>query len=386
MLTKLKSAIMTLLFYICRIFPIAHNKIVVSSFAGKGYGDNGKAIVEELCKQDVNYDIVWLCKDEHAVFPDGVRAVPFLSIQSVYEQCTARVWIDNRRKPGYVRKRKGQYYIATNHGNHGLKKVEMDVPDALTSRYIWAAKRDSEMADLFLSSSRFDTNCFRTAYQFRGEILEAGYPRQDILIRDHAKETVLIKEKLNLAQNDHILLYAPTFRRSLCEMDLSVYDLDWKEVLLAFHARFGGEWKGLVRLHPNISAITDRLKICDGIVNVTEYSDFEELMLISDCVITDYSSTIIEAGIAGKMGLFFATDIEEYKKDRDFYIQLTDFPFPIATSNKQLINNILQFDQDKFEKDVQDFFHGAYGLNATGRSAALVAERIRKVIEYRILV
>ena len=152
-----KEKIVAFVFYIMRIFPIKKDKIVVSSYLGQGYGDNGKYIVEQLLKQEKHYDIVWLLRDSNNGFPEGVRSVRYLSIRSVYEQATAKVWIDNRRKPDYVRKRKGQFYLATWHGGLALKRIEKDAPEALPSHHIKAAKRDSRMVDLFLSNSSWLT-------------------------------------------------------------------------------------------------------------------------------------------------------------------------------------------------------------------------------------
>ena len=113
--------ILSLCFYICRVIPIKQNKIVVSSYDGKGYGDHGKYICNALLAQGADVDIVWLSGNPNDVFPTGIRPVKFKSLRSIYEQATAKVWIDNKRKKHYVRKRKGQYYIQIWHGGLGLK-------------------------------------------------------------------------------------------------------------------------------------------------------------------------------------------------------------------------------------------------------------------------
>ena len=379
--SAIKQWIMVVLFYSFRIFPIQRNKIVVSMFAGKGYCDNGKSIVDRLLEESGKYDIVWLTRGDVGLFPKGVRTVSFVSLRSVYEQCTAKIWIDNRRKPGYVRKRKGQYYINTCHGNAGLKKVEFDVEAVLSSSYIRAAMNDSKMTNLVLSGSRTDTKVFRTGYRYDCEILEAGFPRQDILLSGDERLKAAVKERLGLPQESKVLLYAPTFRRQMLKMDMSVYELDWESVLSALEAAFGGMWRGVARLHPNISDLGACLDTAQGVINATDYPDMGELMLIADCVISDYSSSIVEAGIAQKLGFFFATDIEEYKKDRDFYIPIERFPFPLAQSNNELVALIRSFDIQEYHKKLRDFFYGDYGLKATGQATQLTVERIRAIAE-----
>ena len=95
---KIKRSLAVALFYFLRIFPIKKNKIVVSCFAGKGYGFEGKAICDELLERKLNFDIVWICSNKNESMPQGIRVVKSGSIKSFYEYVTAKIWIDNRRK------------------------------------------------------------------------------------------------------------------------------------------------------------------------------------------------------------------------------------------------------------------------------------------------
>ena len=99
-------------------------KIVICSFFGKGYGDNGKYIVEEIIKQELDYDIVWLVAKnvDRTNFPDQVRQVGYKSIRGIYELATAKFWIDNCRKYFYPPKGKSSLH-QTWHGNIGVKLV-----------------------------------------------------------------------------------------------------------------------------------------------------------------------------------------------------------------------------------------------------------------------
>ena len=112
---KLKISILKndLLYHILWLFPIKRNKVVISNFLGKGYGDNCKYICEELLKNKGRYDIVWLLNDCSTPLPTEIRGVKIFTLKYLYELATAKVWIDNCRKPFTVKKRKGQYYIQT---------------------------------------------------------------------------------------------------------------------------------------------------------------------------------------------------------------------------------------------------------------------------------
>lgn len=377
----IKRACAIFLFYLFRLFPINKKKIVVSCFDGQGYGDCAKPICDRLLKTK-DYSIVWLCKDKQAIFPKGIKVVKYLSIASIYEQVTAKIWIDNKRKHPYVRKRRGQYYMTFCHGCGGLKKVEFDVEKELPPIYIKSAINDSKMADLFIASSKVDTMIYRNAYRFYGEILETGNPRLDVFFNDNTERVKLIKNTVGIKDNQKVLLYAPTFRKDSYEGNLSVYAIDWEIILNACSNRFGGEWVGMIRLHPNIYQLSDKLVTSSSVKNVTTYPDFDELLLISDCVVSDYSSTIIEAGITDRIGFFYAPDIEEYRKDRDFYIQPEEFPFPFAKSNCQLEKNILSFDEKLYKRAVKSFFYDSnYGLVKLGNSTEKIVDRIISVIE-----
>jgi CDP-glycerol glycerophosphotransferase len=117
--------ILVFLYYLFRIFPIHKNKIFIQNFNGKGYGDNPKYIVEEILRRRFDYVLVWAVRPKFSHnFPQAVKTVPYKRIRAIYEEVTAKIWIDNCRKQLYVRKRKGQYYIQTWHGTVNLKKLK----------------------------------------------------------------------------------------------------------------------------------------------------------------------------------------------------------------------------------------------------------------------
>lgn len=377
-------SLIRLLFFVFRIFKIKNNKIVLSNFCGKGYGDNGKYIVEELLRRGGDWDIVWLIKDLNEKMPNGVRKVKFKSLKSIYEQVTAHVWIDNRRKPVYVVKRKRQFYIMTWHSNIALKKVEKDVTSKLSKAYIKNAKHDSKMIDVFLSGSKWETNCIRDSFWYDGKVLDIGYPRQDIFVNNSTNSNDIIKrvrQYYGIKENAKMLLYAPTFRKSQNEESLSVYNLKWDKTLIAFEKRFGGEWVGMMRLHPNVSRLKDKLNIPNNIIDVTAYNDMQELILSCDCLITDYSSTIMEAGIANKYGFIYASDIDEYNKDRGSYFELeNELPFPFAPDNDTLIDNILHFDATLYFRNLHNFLINKYGVICNGNASLTISSLIENII------
>ncbi len=378
---KVRKTIKSFKYYMNWIHPIQKNKIVITSYFGKGYGDNGKYIVEELLRDGKKgeYDIVWVVSDMNAQMPDGVRKVLTRTNQAIYEEATAKIWIDNARKSECVRKRKGQYYIQAWHGDIAFKKIENDAYSALSANYVRNAINDSKMADLFVSGNAWMTEKYKSSFWYNGEVAKCGYPRRDILYRGE-ELTDKIKQNLNISSKAKILLYAPTFRKNNGEVDLSVYNLDWNGVLSALSKRFGGEWKGLVRLHPNISAYSKDLNIPENIIDVTGYPDMQELMLISDVCISDYSSSLFEFAVTKKPAFIFATDIELYKKDRDLYFTFDEIPFAVSESNNELISAISNFDDEKYNKEHFEFYNEKLGMYKEGNASKYIADVIRKKI------
>ena len=386
-LETVKERILTSLFYAMRPFPIKKNKIAITNYFGQGYGDNAKYIVEELQKSGKKLDIVWMVRNMDAKFPAGVRAVKYMSPQYVYEMATARIWINNSRQLAFVRKRKGQFYIMTWHAGIAFKRVEKDVESSLPPRYVDAAKADSKMADLFLSDSKWTTELYRRSFWYDGKIGEFGLPRQDVLFKQDSKKIGRVRRKLGIKDNAHILLYAPTFRKNNVFNEsfdsMKVYDLDWNRVLSELSNKFGGEWIGLIRLHPNIADLKNNLVLPENVLDATFYPDMQELLMISDCLITDYSSCVFDFGMAGKKAFLYALDLEEYQKDRDLYFKHGELPFPLTQSTEELVSCIWNFDSDEYDKQLNAFFHDRCGVYEGGHASEITAGIILDEINKR---
>lgn len=375
----MKYNIYILCYYLFRIFPIKKNKIVISSYYGKGYGDNGKYICQELIKNRKKIDIVWLSEETRG-FPDQIRVVKYKSLKSIYEQVTAKVWIDNCRKRSYVRKRKNQYYIMTWHGGIGPKKVEKEAERQLPRHYIKAAQRDSKMANLFVAESQWTYEMYKRAFWYDGEIDLCGVPREDILFRDESDLKAEIKKKMNINENIKILLYAPTFRQNMSK-SIDVYKIEWKKILHALHERFGGEWLGMVRFHPNVNVKSEDLNLPMEVINVSKYSDMQELLLISDCVLSDYSSAIFEYGILKRPAFIYARDICEYLQERELALDYSNLPYPIAKTNTELCQVIKNFDKEKYMRDIYHFYYEFCGLVEGGNASKHIVDRVMKIID-----
>lgn len=354
-----------LLWQVFSFLPKDPDKAVCQSFYGRGYSDSPRAVADELLRR--GWKVYWVVKGEKeaASLPPGILPVTLDSPRAIYHQCTAGVWVDNARKWAYTQKRGRQLYVQTWHG-FPLKRIEGDAGDALPPDYLQAARKDSRMADLFLSDSRFMTEVYRRAFWYEGEVLECGLPRDDLLFGEHPDLVKKVYEALEIPVGKRLLLYAPTFRK---DMGLSAYDVDYARCVKALERRFGGEWLVLARLHPNMAEKADQLRLDPRYVkNASEYPDIQELYLASGALLTDYSSVMFDFMNTGRPGFLYVNDVAAYKDDRNFYYDLDWLPYPRAETNDELEDAILRYDAG-VQKEREEAFRREFGFAQGGRAA-----------------
>lgn len=364
---------------ICSLIPIKKNKIVICNYYGRGFSDNAKYIVKEIERRKLKYDVVWLANNitNTNEYPDIVRVVKYKSFKSIYEMATAKVWIDNSRKNYYTYKRKKQLYIQTWHGGIALKKIEKDAESALLKSYIRFAKKDSKNADLFVSNSKFNTDLFKSSFWYDGEILESGVPRNDIIFNNIVELTDKVKKFFNIESDKKIIMYAPTFRK---DYSLDVYKFNYEKCIEEFNKKFSEEYVMLIRLHPNVF---DRSKDLDinnkNVINASFYQDMQELIVATDILITDYSSSMFDFMLTKKPCFIYASDINEYTDDRGFYFELNKLPFLISSSTDELIQNIREFNEEQYIQGVNSFLT-TQGCIDSGKASKFVVEWIEEHI------
>ncbi len=352
------------------LLPKDQRKAVCESYAGRGFSDSPKAIAEELLNR--GWKVYWLVKGpkEAESLPGGIKPLTIGSTAAIYHMCTAGVWVDNCRKWGRLYKRPSQRYVQTWHG-FPLKRIEGDAESALDAEYVRAARKDSLMCDLFLSNSAFLTQIYRRAFWYGGEVLECGFPRNDMLFGPPGPSLEKVRRELRLPEGKNLTLYAPTFRRDL---GLSVYDMDYKRVCGALSRRFGGDWLILAKLHPNVADKAGELSLDPRyVVNASAYPDIQELYLACDALITDYSSVMFDYMNTGRPCFLYVNDLAAYKDDRNFYFDLDTLPFARAEDNDGLEEIILGFDGGA-QRERTERFSRELGIKEDGTAAKQVAD------------
>ena len=106
----------------------------------------------------------------------------------------------------------------------------------------------------------------------------------------------------------------------------------------------------LVRLHPNVNPDDFDIRYNERILNASRYSNVQELLAAGDAVISDYSSCGFDYIQLGRPSFLYAEDYEEMKRTKDYYFQLEELPIPLAFSNEEMIRNILEFSEEKYQE------------------------------------
>lgn len=301
--------------------------IVLESFGGKYCTDNPAALSDELHERDPAIRIFWSIADFSVKYPD--YAIPLIIGTNNWfnKITTAKLLINNNNFPHYFRKSNGQFYLQTWHGTP-LKKIGLDSP----SRYISPAyselmAREALEWDLLLSQNSYSTNIFAKAFDYAGEILTSGYPRNDQLVSvASSQRRTTARELLGVTEAQTVVLYAPTWRddaKSSAGAQQWVGFLDCQAAV----EQLGRSYVFLVRAHHNVAS-KNVFTSGSNVIDVSSHPEINDLILASDLLITDYSSIIFDYMVTDKPVLFLAPDIEQYESDvRGFYLDyksLTD--------------------------------------------------------------
>ncbi|WP_214767517.1 CDP-glycerol glycerophosphotransferase family protein [Exiguobacterium sp. s145] len=337
-----------LLYRLFQQLPVQKNLVLFESFLGRGYSDNPKALYLTLQKQRPELQLVWIFAKEpnaavKAACPNWVlRNSP----KYYYLMARAQYWIFNTRQPLSLKKRRETMYLQTWHGTPlkrlGLDMDEVHMPGTNTEQYKKNFSAQAKEWNYLLSPNLYSSAIFKRAFDFRGLLLETGYPRNDLLYApDRQQQAEQIKQSLRLPPGKKVILYAPTWRDDEF-VKKGQYRFNLKLDLEQMQSRLGDDYIVLLRMHYLIAEHLD-LTAFDGFAyDVSAYGDIAELYLISDLLITDYSSVFFDYAHLNRPMLFFTYDLEKYASVlRGFYFDFEAVvPGPLLKESDQVIDYI----------------------------------------------
>jgi CDP-glycerol glycerophosphotransferase len=353
--------------------------VLYASFRGRQYSDSPRAIHEELVRRDAPLEHLWVVRDHACNVPPTATVLRSGSREHHEALARARYVVENDHFPNWFERRPDQVALQTWHGTP-LKQLGFDVSLQRNvvrkfERY-WA--RHQVNWQYVLSPNRFSTPILRRAYAIVGEMLETGYPRNDVLAgpaRDAAARRV--RERLGLPDGARVVLYAPTYRDHVRDAD-GRYRLEPALDVERLRAALGPDTIVLFRKH---HYVIDPVPVtADGFVrDVSTYPDGTELMAAADVLVTDYSSMMFDFAVTGRPMLFFTYDLDAYRDEiRGFYFDFeAEAPGPLLQSTDELAAALADLDAvTAAHADRYRAFAARFCELDDGQAAARVVDRL----------
>lgn len=362
--------------------PINDKQVMFASFLGKFYSDSPKYLYEYLYNTyGDELDYVWVINDKNVEIPGNPKKVKRFSLAYYKELARSKYWVINGRQASRLHKRDSQKIISTWHGTP-LKKLGLDIGNVHTrdpnikKSYIKVAKE----WDYLISPNRYTTKVLRSAFAYDGEMLETGYPRNDILYNATPEQVQKIKDELNLPSDKKIVLYAPTWRDDEY-FDAGKMHFNLKLELDKLQEAIGDEYIVLVRTHYFVADKLDLSPYEGFAYDVCRYDDIAELYLISDILITDYSSVFFDYANLRRPILYYTYDLDKYENVlRGFYIDIhSEVPGPLLKTTEEVIDAIVNIEDLKEEyAEKYDAFYERFCSFEDGNASKRIDEAIRK--------
>lgn len=355
--------------------PVSRRLVLFESAEGSGYTGNPRYVHEELQRRATSLRAVWSHAGVPEHFPDDVDLVRRDTFRYAWTLARAGYWVDSHNLPYCYRKRRGTRYLQTWHGQ-AFKKMGLDEPrhraqPSLARKYAEAVAR----WDVLLTPGPDFRRDFADASGFKGELLQAGYPRTDVLVR-HAEPAQRerarrVREFFEIPAGKRVILYAPTYRDSRRFSGDSIR-LD----LPALAAALSPDWVILVRAHPY-----DRFTVPDPlgwlVRDASAFPEVNDLMLASDLLVTDYSSIMFDYACLGRPILYYVDDYERYASaQRGVCFELADVaPGPLLRDPQELAAALAALDEitERYGRRYAEFRTRWCGLD-DGQAGAKVVD------------
>lgn len=357
--------------------PIYSQAVLFESFGGKTIGDSSLALFKEMVRRGDPRPKYWSVFDHSVVVPEG--AVPLIMYSAAWYRIlhTAEYLVNNNNFPFFYRKHGNQTYVQVWHGTP-LKKIGNDIPNTtLSLPYIRLMQKEAKYWDYLLAQNEFAVETLPKAFGYKGTVLYLGYPRNDALAESPPVERICeLRSNLGISDGKKVFLYAPTWRDNVRTENDNYGFISFLELKVAME-EFGDDCIFLIRGHHNV-AQQRFAQSHDNVIDVTSYPNINDLIIASDCLITDYSSVMFDYVVTGKPVYFLVPDLEEYRDSiRGFYFAFDEsLPGPIAMDTRHLAAEVQRQEIDRTPTASYTKFRSTYASLDDGYSSSRVYEAI----------
>lgn len=331
-----------------KIFQLKQNRCFFESYQGTQFSCNPKYIYLELLNSANEYECIWSLFIKKKLTIGNAKIVKPRSFKYYYYLVTSKYVFTNIELSSFIPKKKNAVWINTWHGGGAFKKVEHD---SKTLYQKIAKKIVAEKTDYYISSSKKFTEIMSHSTGINiNKFLNIGMPRNDILfLPQNEKEKIKngIREFYRIASDAFIVLYAPTYRGGVKDSKF-VQSLDFEQCKSCIEKRFEKNVVFLMRTHHLLNNSID----IGNVIDAKSYPDMQELIIASDMLITDYSSSIWDYSFTNKPCFLFVPDLDEYINTRGLYTSIDEWPFSYANDNDSLCQLIINFDEQELLKRI----------------------------------
>ncbi|WP_088052309.1 CDP-glycerol glycerophosphotransferase family protein [Virgibacillus dakarensis] len=325
-----------------KLFPQKKKAIFVASF-----GDNILYTLNEL-KKHTNYPVVILktsqCKvdfehDDNVLNFESMNLLQW--IQAIYHLATAdKVFVDNYFGFLAVTDFKPNVQcVQLWHAAGAIKRFGLKDP-SVENRSERALERFKSVYQRFthvVVGSEKMAAIFRQSFGLANEaILRSGIPRSDFFFNIQEKKNVEqeLRQIYPVTNRKKVILYAPTYRDD--QLNKAEIALEIEKLYEKFH----DDYVLFLRLHPAVKH-EFRNQHSDFVYDVSDVTDINHLLVITDILITDYSSIPFEFSLLERPMIFFAYDLDKYERTTGFWEDYeTLVPGPVVDNTDDLIDVI----------------------------------------------
>lgn len=350
-----------------KLFPLKKNQCFFMSYNGTQYSCNPRAIYEYLNNIKENMIFVWATVGGLNIpsydSKNKLVIVKSNTIKYYFYLITSKYVFVNIELQTYLPKKKKSIWINTWHGGGAFKRVEYPA----INLYAKVTKRiQCKHTDYYISSSEIFTKVMASSTGFpKKKFWEIGMPRNDIFFENERVKYGIKKRvfsALNIPNDYFVVLYAPTYRGIAKDGEFEM-TLDIESVKKAFERRFSKKIAFLIRSH---HAVKHNARISEQFIDASVYPDMQDLLIVADSLITDYSSCIFDFALTKKPGFLFAPDLENYRQNRGFYTDISEWAFAFSKNNEELCELINTYDEpiaikkcQKYLEDIGSFENGS---------------------------
>lgn len=337
---QLYKYIMSMLFKFIGLFIRTDEKLILFNSLGRKFNDSPRAIFNYMIndRRYQDYRFVWALDEPEKYNIPNSNIVKMDTIKYFITALKAKYWVSCVNiERGLNFKKKQTIYLNTWHGTP-LKLIG----NAAKGRKDF----DFSSIDIFCYAGEYEREIYKRDFNVLQEnFLYSGLPRNDELYHISGQKILDYKKKLNIPKDKKVILYAPTWRDSMDNgKSYSInppIDIDYLQRELE------DDYILLLRTHAYTNKVMG-IKFNEFIRDFSSYPEINDLLIVADILISDYSATIFDYSILERPIICFGYDYDQYHNDRGFYIDLErELPNGVIRTQEEVVRKIKTMEYQK---------------------------------------